>query len=213
MAISCSTTRTAMKSPAVKSNSTPEFINTISVTPGTSSIEPVTVNKVAERRKATPGSLTLDNSKSYGVSIEKVNKLIFKYAVMLDMAVENIGAEASLFEFIDDWYGTPYRYGGNTRSGIDCSAFSSALLVNVFGITLPRTSRDQYQFCERVPKGDLKEGDLVFFNIRGRGVSHVGVYLANNKFVHASVNNGVVISDLGEGYYASKFMGGGRVRK
>lgn len=129
------------------------------------------------------------------------------------MPVENISGESDLFEFIDDWYGTPYRYGGTTKSGIDCSGFTGTLLANVFGIKVPRIARDQYQSCQKVSRSDLQEGDLVFFNIRGRGVSHVGVYLMNNKFIHASVNRGVVISDLGEGYYSKKFVGGGRPRK
>jgi lipoprotein Spr len=170
------------------------------------------------------GSVKADNSSKYAaeglplnnlgsVNIEKVDKVLFKYAIMLDIPVEYLSNQAGLFEFIEDWYGTPYKYGGNDRKGIDCSGFSSTLMSNVFAITVPRTSKDQYQNCQKVSKSELKEGDLVFFNIRGRGVSHVGVYLTNNKFVHASVNAGVVISDLGEGYYSTKFMGGGRPKK
>jgi lipoprotein Spr len=170
------------------------------------------------------GTVKADNSSKYSVdglalnnlgsvNIEKVDKVLFKYAIMLDIPVEYLGNQSSLFDFIEDWYGTPYKYGGNDRRGIDCSGFSGTLMSNVFAISVPRTSKEQYQNCQKVSKSELKEGDLVFFNIRGRGVSHVGVYLANNKFVHASVNSGVVISDLGEGYYSSKFMGGGRPKK
>ena len=75
------------------------------------------------------------------------------------------------------------------------------LITTAFGLNLPRTSREQYAASQRVDKEDLREGDLVFFNTSG-GVSHVGVYLINNKFVHASTSSGVMISDLNEDYYS-----------
>ncbi|MDH7461374.1 C40 family peptidase [Chitinophagaceae bacterium 26-R-25] len=210
--VSCSTSKHATatgKTTTGNNSSSPEFINSISVVPG-SNTKTGTVKADNYTKYSTDG-VALNNLGS--VNIEKVDQVLFKYAIMLDIPVEYIGNQAKMFDFIEDWYGTPYKYGGNDRKGIDCSGFSSTLMSNVFAITVPRTSRDQYQNCQKVSKSDLKEGDLVFFNIRGRGVSHVGVYLTNNKFVHASVNAGVVISDLGEGYYSTKFMGGGRPKK
>jgi lipoprotein Spr len=85
------------------------------------------------------------------------------------------------------------------------------LYVTNFGINLPRTAREQYDATKRISRTDLKEGDLVFFNTQG-GVSHVGVYLQNNKFVHAS-SGGVTISDLFEPYWERRFIGVGRFEK
>lgn len=134
-----------------------------------------------------------------------------KYASLLDInpaALSNI----VLFESIDEWYGTRYVYGGTTKRGVDCSAFVRAALKDAYGFQLPRTAREQYQASRRISTTELKEGDLVFFNTRG-GVSHVGVYLRNNKFVHASSSKGVIISDLYENYYMNRYIGAGRVEQ
>jgi lipoprotein Spr len=104
----------------------------------------------------------------------------------------------------------PYRIGGNSKEGIDCSAFVQGLSSEAFGLTLPRTSREQADFCKEISKQDLKEGDLVFF-AAGRSISHVGMYISNNKFVHASTSMGVVISDLDEAYWSRRFVKAGRL--
>ena len=136
----------------------------------------------------------------------------FKYAILLDVPVEALN-NMKLFSFIDEWYGTPYRFGGSSKDGIDCSAFTGGLMTTVFGVGLPRMAKDQYKVCERLQKDELEEGDLVFFHTTRKGISHVGIYLGNGKFVHASVNYGVTISDMSEGYYAKAFRGGGRARQ
>lgn len=143
-----------------------------------------------------------------GSPIENCNKLQFKYALMTDREVEAI-RNISLYSFIDEWYHTPYRYGGCSKSGVDCSGFVMTLTDAVYGVRLTRTARDQYKETERLDRDELTEGDYVFFNTRG-GVSHVGVYLGNDFFVHSSTNNGVVISSLREDYYSKRFIGGGR---
>jgi hypothetical protein len=102
-----------------------------------------------------------------------------------------------------------WNYGGTGKNGIDCSALTSLLFSSVYGVGLPRTAREQYSKCKKVKREDLTEGDLVFFNTRG-GVSHVGVYLTNDYFVHASTSNGVTISSLNDNYYRKKYIGGGR---
>ncbi|MFN5423290.1 MAG: C40 family peptidase, partial [bacterium] len=84
------------------------------------------------------------------------------------------------------------------------------LASETFGIKLPRTSQEQANQCIEISKDQLKEGDLVFFKT-GRGISHVGLYLSNNKFVHASTSAGVVISDLNELYWDKRFVKAGRV--
>jgi lipoprotein Spr len=144
-------------------------------------------------------------------TIETLSSTQFKYAMMMDVDVEEL-TNKTLYTFIDDWYGTHYRMGGNTKKGIDCSAFSGTLLASIYTFNVPRTAREQYKICERLDKENLMTGDLVFFNTRG-GVSHVGVYLANNRFVHASSSNGITISNLDDNYYAKKFISGGRINQ
>lgn len=110
----------------------------------------------------------------------------------------------------ENWLGTPYQYAGTTRNGIDCSA----LMVHVFnelGIQLPRTSTEQFAIGKRVEFGDLLVGDLVFFDINGSGVSHVGVYVGSNAFIHASSSSGVVRESLAQTYYARRFVGARRI--
>lgn len=117
-----------------------------------------------------------------------------------------------LYSFIEEWYGTPYRMGGTSKSGIDCSAFVRALYEKVYSTGIDRTSRDQFAASIRLKdKEELQEGDLVFFKIKTRRISHVGVYLANGKFVHASSSRGVVISDLNDSYWVRYYAGGGRI--
>ncbi len=142
-------------------------------------------------------------------AIENCSSVQFKYAQLLNVEVESI-TNYTLFNFIEDWWGAKYRYGGATKMGIDCSAFSGTLLHSVYGFVAARTAREQYELCEKVDKENLREGDLVFFNTR-RGVSHVGIYLRNGYFAHASTSEGVTISSLEETYYSKKFLGGGRV--
>jgi lipoprotein Spr len=146
---------------------------------------------------------------SYSSSLELFSLSQFKYAIRLDVPVETI-LNKPLYELIDNWWGTPYRLGGTTQKGIDCSAFVQTLMIGVFAMQLPRTAREQKEISAWIPMSDLKEGDLVFFNTRG-SVSHVGVYLQNNKFVHASTSGGVMISDLNETYWSRKLLGAGRV--
>ena len=114
-----------------------------------------------------------------------------------------------LFELIDEWWNVPYKYAGNTKDGIDCSGFVCTVLKNIYDKELTRGSRTMYDETQRVKKEDLLQGDLVFFRIRHGQISHVGLYLANNMFVHASVKNGVTISSLDDPYYKKVFSSGG----
>jgi len=101
-----------------------------------------------------------------------------------------------LYKFITDWTGVKYRFGGLDKQGIDCSGFAFLLEKEIYGVTLPRISRDQANFARKKNYDSLQEGDLVFFSFGGGNVDHVGVYLNNGFFVHASTNRGVIVDDL-----------------
>lgn len=135
--------------------------------------------------------------------------VIEKYAMLLEVPPSAL-TNVRLYEFVDAWMGTPYGYAGSSREGIDCSGFAGTLYREVYQKELPRTARDMEKVSTELGKTDLKEGDLVFFDINGKKGSHVGVYLHNNRFVHASTSRGVVISDLDMEYYRNTFSHGGR---
>ena len=119
---------------------------------------------------------------------------------------KNINSE--LQGFIKDWMGVPYKYGGMNKSGIDCSGFTSVVYKELYDLKLPRTALDQYNSGKRIRINQLNGGDLVFFRgVRGAGIDHVGIYLEDGNFVHASTSIGVTISDLSEEYYESRFVG------
>jgi lipoprotein Spr len=142
-------------------------------------------------------------------NIELCNARNFKFGQVLNIEVEKLTND-SLYQFIEKWLGTPYHFGGTSNAGIDCSGFTGMLHKTVFKSVLPRMAKDQYGSSKKLDRTEMKEGDLVFFNTRG-GVSHVGVYLHNGYFVHASTKYGVIISSLNEGYYNQRFIGAGRV--
>lgn len=147
-------------------------------------------------------------AKNVDGNVESATAIQFKYSQLLDVEVELV-KNVNLFRLIDVWYGVKYLYGGTTKSGIDCSALMQVLFASLYGVSLPRTAKMQYDFSRKISRTELKEGDLLFFNTRG-GVSHVGMYLTNNKFVHASVK-GVTISDMFDTYYSTRLIGTGRV--
>ncbi len=136
-----------------------------------------------------------------------------KYAKMLGVPPAKI-TNLTLYRFIDRWYGTHYRSGGCDANGIDCSGFVQKLYSEVYGVDLVRTAMDQFRKCRFIKKpSDAVEGDLVFFSIRTKNISHVGIYLANNRFVHASTSGGVMISNLQEEYWSRYYVSCGRVPK
>jgi murein DD-endopeptidase / murein LD-carboxypeptidase len=117
-----------------------------------------------------------------------------------------------LYMFISEWYGTPYRYGGCSKEGTDCSCFTGTLYQKVYGKTLARSAKDMHKECSRVKESNLREGDLLFFKIGSKEITHVGVFLKERKFVHASTKKGVMISDLDEEFFKKVFYEAGRLK-
>jgi cell wall-associated NlpC family hydrolase len=211
LAASCSTVKKA-SAPAesqVKNNppskARPVFIEDISFKPGAENQPAATVN--VEKAPINKQSHSINTAEA----IEVLPSTRFKYAILLDAPVEEL--DDKLLTFIDEWYGTRYRLGGNDKSGIDCSAFVQSYFTTIYGLGIARTCREQYGVARRIKKTQLQEGDLVFFKTRGKSISHVGVYLRNNKFIHASTSSGVMISDLADEYFSKRYAGAGRIEE
>ena len=115
-------------------------------------------------------------------------------------AVDAAEAERQLRNAVDAWYGTPYVYGGSSTQGVDCSAFVQALYRDVLGLRVPRTTERQSRAGRTIPVDDAQTGDLVFFRPT-RKQNHVGVYLGDGEFAHASTSQGVMVSSLTESYW------------
>jgi len=130
-----------------------------------------------------------------------------------DLDADNGTLKEKMLMEIIKYLNTPYKYGGNSTRGIDCSAFTQTVYNNVLSFNLNRSAREQYkQGIEVDNPEDLKFGDLVFFNTRRRvKPGHVGIYIGDNLFAHASSRNGVIVSSLDQSYYSRRFMGGRRI--
>jgi hypothetical protein len=109
------------------------------------------------------------------------------------------------------YIGVPYQWGGTTAKGFDCSGFVRHVYKTI-GVNVPRTTSEMYKTGTSIKKEDLRVGDLVFFNTSGKGVSHAGIYIGENKFIHSSSSKGVTVSSLNDPYYWKKrYIGARRV--
>lgn len=113
--------------------------------------------------------------------------------------------------FIDKWVGTPYRFGGVSKRGIDCSALVRELFRDVYNHQLPRTAYYQFKTVKKIQKKHLKKGDLVFFRSRGVNPWHVGLYLGSDMFLHSTTSLGVTVSCLTDAQYQRIFYAAGRI--
>ena len=120
--------------------------------------------------------------------------------------------DKQLVKEINSWVGVPYKSGGDTKKGTDCSGFVQAVYKTVYQVSLYRTVVDLLKNCDLIKKEELSAGDLVFFKINNTQVSHVGIYINEDKFIHASSSKGVMVSDLKETYYKKYFYSGGRIK-
>jgi len=133
-----------------------------------------------------------------------------RYSALLGVRESEV-KNTKLYRFIDDWMGVPHLSGGTTKGGADCSGFTSVLQKEIYGLSVPRTAKDMAEFVKRKFEGELKEGDLVFFDFNGRKFNHVGVYLQNSRFVHVSTSKGVIVSNLKDSWYYKYFSRCGTV--
>jgi lipoprotein Spr len=192
------------------SNESIEFLENIAVKPGK-----IVVTKPSDAvgiALASKNEAAAFDKMPEGLSeVEKANWLQLKYSIKMDVAVEEIN-NIPLLKKIDEWWGTPYCLGGTSRNCIDCSYFTWDVMKDTYHINLKRTAAEQYEQSKKIEWSELKEGDLIFFKLDGRrSISHVGIYLTNNKFVHASTSQGVTISDLAEPYWQKRLYSLGRV--
>ena len=146
---------------------------------------------------------------------KKVDLRSFKRDVVADPDAENIltsglNRDQFLLEVVR-YLGVRYSYGGSTKKGIDCSGFTCQVYQNAAGKPLPRSTAEQFRSGEKITKKKLQFGDLVFFNTTGRSPSHVGIYIEDDIFAHASVVEGVTLSSLESTYYKKRFVGARRV--
>ncbi len=144
----------------------------------------------------------------------EVADLSDKLGVKLSNIDKDDDKNMGLYAEVSLWLGVPYRYGGLSRKGLDCSGFAYLIFQKVYGLNLPRSTADQSTMkMKQISKGSLKTGDLVFFatSKNKNRINHVGIYLKDGSFIHASTSKGVIVSHLDEGYYNRTWKKGGRI--
>ncbi|MDR2886140.1 MAG: C40 family peptidase [Rikenellaceae bacterium] len=139
--------------------------------------------------------------------------IVRKYAARLGVS-DSLIHNPVLYVIIDEWMGAPYKYGGNTKKGTDCSGFVGQIMKHFTTSTLPRSAAEMAKTVTLKPAGELQEGDLVFFSYGKKPVGHVGIYLQNGWFVHASSyrGGGVILSNLHGSTYSRRFCKCGSVQ-
>ena len=178
----------------------------------------------SDARLASIDNKKLETAKSQLLSSFKDENLVATKTLEAVLRNEEIAKTVKFTKKIDDllaeaqtYLGTPYRYGGMTRNGIDCSAFVLSVFGAVTGMNLPRVAASQAQEGEKIEKDQLQKGDLVFFSHQGRGrISHVGIVEevspeGDVKFIHAATSKGVMISSLNDSYWGPKYRFAKRV--
>lgn len=178
----------------------------------------------SDAKLASIDNKKLETAKAQLLSNFKDENLVATKALEATLRNEEIAKTVKFTKKIDDllaeaqtYLGTPYRYGGMTRNGIDCSAFVLSVFGSVTGMNLPRVAASQAQEGEKIEKDKLQKGDLVFFSHQGRGrISHVGIVEevspeGDVKFIHAATSRGVMISSLNDSYWGPRYRFAKRV--
>jgi len=159
-----------------------------------------TVSKKQEVQRKSHASTPID-SKNSSANLQHI----------LGLSAKEI-KKSALYSFVDEWYGVPYKYGGCKKSGVDCSCFTNLLYEEVYSQKLTGNAAELYKSADKISMAKAREGDLVFFKINVTYVSHVGVLLRGEHFVHASTSKGVIVSSLKEAYYKKYFHSAGRLK-
>ncbi|SEU32044.1 C40 family peptidase [Paenibacillus sp. NFR01] len=141
---------------------------------------------------------------------KKITAATVGLALVFTFSTGSAFADSKMDTVIAKTIGTTYKTGGMSTAGFDCSGFTKYVFTKI-GITLPRTSKEQFKIGTPVAKSNLRSGDLVFFNTLGSGVSHVGIYVGNGKFAQSSSSRGVTITSLSQAYWANRYVGAKRV--
>lgn len=149
------------------------------------------------------------HSETHGVANEDPSSLQASQDEFESM-VRNLDVKSRLMEQYASWKGVRYRLGGDTRRGIDCSAFVQRTFRDQFGMDLPRSTYEQQEMGKSISRSQLRTGDLVLFRAGSTG-RHVGIYIGNNQFVHASTSSGVTISSMDEPYWNRRYNEARRV--
>lgn len=178
----------------------------------------------SDAKLASIDNKKLETAKAQLLSNFKDENLVATKALEATLRNEEIAKTVKFTKKIDDllaeaqtYLGTPYRYGGMTRNGIDCSAFVLSVFGSVTGMNLPRVAASQAQEGVKIDKDQLQKGDLVFFSHQGKGrISHVGIVEevspeGDVKFIHAATSRGVMISSLNDSYWGPKYRFAKRV--
>lgn len=174
----------------------------------TTPAKPQQVAKRSAKRmqSAHQGTRTASKHKTVPSSGTRRKKVVIASSASVSSAGESIVRTASRF------HGVRYRWGGSSRSGFDCSGFTRYVFRHKAGVDLPHSASAQFRRGKPVSRGELKPGDLVFFQTYRRGASHVGIYIGNGKFIHASSAGGRVrVDSLHDGYYRQRYLGARRI--
>ncbi|MGZ3944969.1 MAG: C40 family peptidase [Mucilaginibacter sp.] len=147
-----------------------------------------------------------------GAQLTAPADIVNKYAKLLNVPADSI-KNIQLYTLIEQYSFTPYKFGGNDSNGVDCSGFSCVIEKQVFGLTIPRSTGSQAKVVASKSISELKEGDLVFLKLGGTAINHVGVYLQNGYFVHATSNLGIILDNVNDPDTQQRFMACGSVSK
>ncbi len=151
---------------------------------------------------------TIQHSGGGGFRKEEKNRSLYSEKLGIEL---HKGYDVKLVNEVIGWLGVPYSYGGCTKSGTDCSGFVQQIYKVVYEINTARSANGIYEECKKVKKENIKQGDLVFFKINTAKVGHVGIFLQDSYFIHASSSKGVMVSSLEAEYWTKYFVSGGKL--
>ena len=160
---------------------------------------------------SSPQTSNLHNSQTEMRAVNDKDGLLLQASQdEFEAMVRNVDVKSKIMDQYADWKGVRYRLGGETKRGIDCSAFVQRTFREQFGMDLPRSTYEQEDMGKKILRTKLRPGDLVLFRAGSTG-RHVGIYLGNDQFVHASTSNGVMISKLSDNYWNKRYREARRV--